>query len=363
MINAKILADSISERGDRITTYLLTFPRIILAEFNTHRAFSRNSASSRAIPFKKMVESVQTNPFIPIAWQKSHKGMQGTEYFLKNDTIDWTNFDGKINAQEGLKELWLESSVFAIDCAKGMHRAGLTKQLCNRILEPYMWHTVICTATDYDNFFNLRCPEYLISWYPSDRPEALEPTQAIFKSRKDAIARTEGECDGWTEEDWRECNISQAEIHIQALAEAMWDARNESTPKVLGIGEWHIPFANTISHGILEDEVIFKDPNWKKVWIDPYEGNPEYEKYVNGLNLKIATAKCARVSYTTVGSEYKTEYRADIELYNKLLESGHMSPFEHCAQVMCETDYYERPWSRNFKGFMQYREIVETSLH
>ena len=80
MIQARILADSISERGDRITTYLLTFPRIILAEFNTHRAFSRNSASSRAIPFKKMVESVQTNPFIPIAWQKDHKGMQGTEY-------------------------------------------------------------------------------------------------------------------------------------------------------------------------------------------------------------------------------------------------------------------------------------------
>ncbi len=345
-IQAKIIADSKSVRGERITTFLLTFPRIILSEFNTHRMFSRNSASSRAIPFKKMVESVETNPFIPIAWQKDHKGMQGTEYMH-------SNYD------EILVNNWLLARDNAVEQAKELNELGATKQLCNRLLEPFMWHTVICTATNYDNFFNLRCPEYLISWYPSDRPEALEPTQAIFKSRKDAIARTEGECDGWTEEDWRECNISQAEIHIQALAEAMWDARNESTPKVLGIGEWHIPFANTISHSILEDEVIFKDPNWKKVWIDPYEGNPEYEKYVNGLNLKIATAKCARVSYTTVGSENKSAYTADIELYNKLLESGHMSPFEHCAQVMCETDYYERPWSRNFKGFMQYRELVE----
>ena len=47
-------------------------PRIILAEFNTHRLFSRNSASSRAIPFKKMVQSVLENPFIPIAWQGTY---------------------------------------------------------------------------------------------------------------------------------------------------------------------------------------------------------------------------------------------------------------------------------------------------
>jgi thymidylate synthase ThyX len=353
MIQAKILADSKSVRGERITTFLLTFPRIILAEFNTHRAFSRNSASSRAIPFKKMVESVETNPFIPIAWQKDHKGMQGTEYITSKDDI------------ENCISVWLKARNDAVKqsiCLNGAEGFdAVTKQLCNRLLEPFMWHTVICTATDYQNFFNLRCPEYLVSWYPSDRPEALEPTQGSFKSKKDAIARTEGECNDLTEKDWRECNISQAEIHIQALAEAMWDAMNESTPKVLGIGEWHIPFANTISHGILEDEVIFKDPNWKKVWIDPHEGNPEYDEYVNGLNLKIATAKCARVSYTTVGSTSNSSHTADIELHNRLIESGHYSPLEHCAQVMCETDYYERPWSRNFKGFMQYREIVETT--
>ena len=329
-IQAKILADSISERGDRITTYLLTFPRIILAEFNTHRAFSRNSASSRAIPFKKMVESVQTNPFIPIAWQKDHKGMQGTEYITSKDDI------------ENCISVWLKARDNAIKqsiCLNGVEGfEAVTKQLCNRLLEPFMWHTVICTATDYDNFFKLRCPEYLINWYPSDRPEALEPTQAIFKSKKDAIARTEGECDNWTEEDWRECNISQAEIHIQALAEAMWDARNESTPEPLAAGMWHIPFMSKIDSSKLKSIA----------GVD-----------VSQEMIKIATAKCARVSYTTVGSENKSAHTADIELYNRLLESGHMSPFEHCAQVMCETDYYERPWSRNFKGFMQYRELVE----
>lgn len=311
-IEAKVIADSISVRGERITTFLLTFPRIILAEFNTHRAFSRNSASSRAIPFKKMVESVETNPFIPIAWQRQHKGMQGTDYITSMYEIT-----PRIND-------WLDARNDAVKRAKYLDEMGITKQLCNRILEPFMWHTVICTATDYENFFKLRCPEYIVNWYPANRPEALEPAQASFRSKKDAIARTNGECDDWTEEDWRKSNISQAEIHIQALAEAMWDAMNESTPKVLHTEEWHIPFG--------EEDV------------------------------KIATAKCARVSYTTVGSSSNNSHTADIELYNRLLESGHMSPFEHCAQVMEPERYFEKPYSRNFRGFMQYREIVESTL-
>jgi thymidylate synthase ThyX len=89
MIQAKIVADSLNPQGDRLTTFIVTFPRIILAEFNTHRMFSRNSASSRAIPFDKMVKSVQENPFIPIVWQKDHKGMQGKEYLTDELSINF----------------------------------------------------------------------------------------------------------------------------------------------------------------------------------------------------------------------------------------------------------------------------------
>ena len=53
-IKAVIAADSINVKGKRITTFIVTMPRIVLAELNTHRVFSRNSASSRAIPFTKM---------------------------------------------------------------------------------------------------------------------------------------------------------------------------------------------------------------------------------------------------------------------------------------------------------------------
>jgi thymidylate synthase ThyX len=149
MIQAKVIADSKNEYGNRITTMVVTMPRFILAEFNTHRMFSRNSASSRAIPFEKMVKSVMENPFIPIAWQKDHKGMQGTEYFTNAESI-------------GLVSSWLFARDKAVKSAKSLAYDGVTKQLCNRLLEPFMWHTVIVTASEYFNFFALRCPNYEI---------------------------------------------------------------------------------------------------------------------------------------------------------------------------------------------------------
>lgn len=150
MISAKVIADSKNESGNRITTMIITLPRIILAELNTHRMLSKNSASSRAIPFKKMLKSVQENPFIPIAWQKDHKGMQGTEY---------------ISTEEGIyicKRGWLEARDIAIKQAQWLNSCNVTKQLCNRLLEPFMWHTVIVTATEWENFFALRASCYEI---------------------------------------------------------------------------------------------------------------------------------------------------------------------------------------------------------
>ena len=84
--NVKIQAQSIDERGNELLTVSCTFPRIIVAEINTHRMLSKNTSSSRAIPFEKMVRSVEENPFIPIAWQKNHKGMQGNEYLDESES-------------------------------------------------------------------------------------------------------------------------------------------------------------------------------------------------------------------------------------------------------------------------------------
>ena len=183
-ISAVILADSINEHGNRITTFDLTFPRFILAELATHRVFSMNSASSRAIPFKKMKEMVMSNPFTPIAWQKDHKGMQGKEYLTEKEEI------------QRAEEDWLNARTAAVQNATYLNiGAGVTKQLCNRLLEPFMWHSIILTGTDFDNFFNLRIHE-------------------------------------------------DAEIHIYELAKCMKEAREGNKPTLLKEGEWHLPMSS-----------------------------------------------------------------------------------------------------------------------
>ena len=367
MYKCEIIADSVSPQKNRLTTFKVTYPRIIHAEMCRHRMMSRNTASSRAIPFEKMVKDVQEDPFIPIAWQKDHKGMQGTEYIIPIDNI------------YGVKDTWLATRDKAVELATSLNKQEVTKQLCNRLLEPFVWTTELITTSEEGlmNFFELRCPKYTVSWYPLNRPEASEPTQASFRSSKDAIKYTEGECSDWTEQDWREYNESQAEIHIQKIAEMMWDCYNESTPKQLKAGDWHIPFGD-ISMSILDQqELSLKFQNIKSI---------------EDLKCRIATARCARISYTTLGDNPKIDYEADIKLHDKLLNDKHSSPFEHCARAMsddeyetfvkgqiirigCETERYEegdysedvvikkdiQGWCNNYRGFIQYRYLIENN--
>lgn len=369
MISAKILADSKNEFGNRLTTMIVTFPRIILAEFNTHRMFSRNSASSRAIPFEKMVQIVKENPFIPIAWQIDHKGMQGIEYL--NSPIDIAYAHDE----------WLDASKEAIKKAKILNNdCKITKQLCNRLLEPFMWTTVIVSATEWENFFCLRCPQYYLPG---------RSTKMYYRSRKDVMnwftkhctdksvqppttfTDLEGNNHDLTSEDfWRKYNHGPAEIHMMALAEAMWDTYNESSPKELKAGEWHIPFKREDyieTYGeLLRNEF---DKNSQKIEFPSgniIDKGKSFEECLNKLKVKIATARCARVSYTIVGEEDKADnYEADIKLHDRLATSSHWSPFEHCAKAMSEEECFDKSditgaprdnWSGNFRGFIQYRK-------
>lgn len=335
MITAKVIADSTNQFGNRITTMVVTMPRIILAEFNTHRMFSRNSAPSLEIPFEKIVKSVEENPFIPIAWQTEHKGMQGSEYITCNANL------------EVIEQDWLEARDFATRSAKRLNegfqyniddeneiRDKVTKQLCNHLLEPFMWHTVIVTATEWENFFSLRCPQY-------DLGKFIDGETSTYRSRKDLLKNgIDYEPIGSDSElFWLQRNKGQAEIHMMALAEAMWDAYCESTPRVLAEGEWHVPFGGVIQT------------------IEEY--NKLKETYGETFAIKASTARCARVSYTVVGAEGKEHsYEDDIKLHDSLLKSRHMSPFEHCARCTQE-GLLENGFSGNFRGWEQYRKMVE----
>lgn len=142
--NVEILKDSIAN-DQRITTVELTFPRFILAEVNTHRMFSRNSASSRAIPTEKIIERVQNEPFIPETFNKRVKGMGVGE---------------PLEDQKAALDFWLWSRDYAVMAGEELLKLDVDKSRVNRLLEPFMWHTAIVTATDWDNFFALRDSEF-----------------------------------------------------------------------------------------------------------------------------------------------------------------------------------------------------------
>jgi len=143
IFKADIVADSINRNQNRVTTFLLTYPRFIHSEVMTHRAFSRNAASSRAIPIEKIIEQVTNNPAMPVRWGKNGKGMQDHGFFTAAEA-------------EERKNLWISAARSAVDHANNLKNSGLHKQVVNRILEPYMWMTTLVTATEWENFFALR---------------------------------------------------------------------------------------------------------------------------------------------------------------------------------------------------------------
>jgi len=137
--NARVLLDSTSPAGIRLTTLEVTFPRFVLAEFNTHRLFSRNSASSRAIPTSKLIERVLKDPAIPLEWGKNKAGMSASDV-LSPDL-----------AQEA-EHVWLGARDAAVANAQRLLDLDVHKQELNRLLEPFLWHTVIVSATEWKNF-------------------------------------------------------------------------------------------------------------------------------------------------------------------------------------------------------------------
>lgn len=169
---AAILADSVTAHGERLTTFEVTFPRIVLAEVNTHKMLSKNSASSRAIPVAKKIAQVTTDPFIPESFIKNQKGMQASEALQDDDAA--------------LAETWWRRGMgWALDVARGLDGAGLHKALANRVLEPYAWHTAILSGTDWSNFFHLRvnpdaqgefrtAAEMMLRLYEAGRPRLLD---------------------------------------------------------------------------------------------------------------------------------------------------------------------------------------------
>lgn len=178
--NAKVILDSVSPTGVRLTTVETTYHRFIHPELMTHRVFSRNSASSRAIPVSKQIEAVLNDPAIPIQFGSAKKGMQS------GPPLEGEELEHAI-------KVWVLASESAVCQAKVLLACNVHKEVVNRLLEPFLWHTVIITATEWSNFFRLRR-------HPTAQPE------------------------------------------IQAIGNVIYDAMAQSTPQRLDYDEWHTPY-------------------------------------------------------------------------------------------------------------------------
>lgn len=259
MIDAKVVLDSVSPFGDRLTTMEVRMHRFVLAEFNTHRVFSRNSASSRAIPVAKQIERVVTDPAMPVSWPAEQKGMQGG-----------AEIEGNMLAQ--IQSNWALASRQAAEAAGVLSGNGLHKSLTNRLLEPFMWHTVIVTATAWENFFALRL---------------------------DADAQPE----------------------IRVAAEALKAVYDASTPMPRGNLDWHLPYVMTDPHAC--------EDIWSRV-----DGVDEVA--FNRLAVRVSTARCARVSYLTHDGvrDIDADLTLYDRLITDRVTQGkpvHWSPAEHVA--------------------------------
>lgn len=279
--SAKVISDSVSPNEIRLATIQITFPRFLLPEFNTHRVFSRNFRSSRAVPVAKLIEEVRESPYEPAQWLKNQPGMQATEPM------------GALEAAEA-RITWRNGAKLAAETAERLLKAGTHKQWANRVLEPYLYVHGVVTATEWSNFFELR-------------------------DHKDA------------------------QPEIQALAKAIRQEIDCSTPEILDAGQWHLPFVT----------------DYEKEWLDL-----ETQK-------KISVARCARTSYLTHEGTKPTVTK-DLKLYDDLVGARplHASPAEHQATpdkeirvVTTATTSWEDPELHgNFQGWVQHRKIIEETV-
>jgi hypothetical protein len=306
-ITAKIIADSISTTGVRLTTLQLRYPRFIHAEELTHRVLSsttegvlyeiihdglmydenlsRNAGSSRATPVQKLIQDIIDDTAMPMHWGKNQPGMQAREEHAA--LINIHDREGDVLAEDlTAKQAWIFARDQAIAVAQSFDEAGYHKQIVNRLLEPYAHINVIVTATEWDNFFTLR-----------DHPDA--------------------------------------QPEIQVLAQQIKAAMADSKPNKLWEGQWHLPYVAD---------------NDEEVWNYAME---------NDLGLvdvarKVSVARCARVSYLGFDGK-KTKVAADVSLHDKLVvaEPLHASPAEHQATPTPGEN------GRNFRGWTQYRQVLE----
>lgn len=317
-MQAEVILASRAKDCPTLYTIRLRYPRIIHAEIMTHRVFSRNARSSRAVPVRTMLEEVRNTPFVPWHWGKNQKGMQAGEECnatVRVQVRPYDNIQDDGTDEVEREEAWLWARDKAVEAAEAFMTADYHKQIPNRLLEPFAWIDTLITATDWANFLWLR-------------------------DHKDA------------------------EPHLQDLARLVKQAIKEAEVQKLKEGEWHLPY------------IAAQD------WDTAYATTNHVEGLVMEKLLKISAARCARISYKPFDGDasYERELERYDQLVKS--DRVHASPLEHQAtpdmKITASIDLFEDDnesltpdetldaqyvWKHkqlhgNFTGWIQYRKTV-----
>lgn len=306
-ISAKIITDSISPDGVRLTTFELEYPRFIHAEMMTHRVFSRNAQSSRAVPVSK---SVALDYITPLVWGKNQAGMSSKEVLNEEN-------------QKACEYYWHALVRYCRDFAERMSTEGLHKQWANRCLEWFSPIKVVVTATEWGNFFWLRID-----------PEAAQP-------------------------------------EIVELAMQMKVAMDASVPQLLNPGEWHLPYVETyrpdynldeLRYFVVTKEATTPDGDREVQYVDletakkvsagccaavSYRNNPSVEKCLEIWD-KLFSGSKPHLS--------PVEHQATpLSTYTEALNTVDPHTWEKGVTHM---DVNLNLWSGNLKGWIQLRQVI-----
>jgi hypothetical protein len=272
----------------------------------THRDRERNAASSRAIPWTTAAAEIIDNPVVPIKWGMEQSGMQTGEEIpeplrplaraiwlrARDAALQYgalLSRIGKTACQQRalLAEFIPYMSQCEIDNLSEWSQSNnefsdevlstrIHKSLPNRLAEPFAWITVIMTATEWKNFFRLRC-----------HPDA--------------------------------------EIHFQTIAGMIRDAMAASTP---------IPPPSITVFGHSGDGFEEREESWHLPFVTGYDLDELLVDYGIEQVKAISTARVARVSYLT--HEGKRDPAKDLDLFKRLSDGsgyGHFSPYGHVAKA------------------------------
>jgi hypothetical protein len=307
MIKAEIIEHSISPSGVEIITWVLEYPRFIHSEFMTHRVFSRNSASSRAIPIERMIQTIEENPAMPIHWGKNQAGMQAKEELQCGERI-------------AAQEEWMHAMTSAVQHSRNLHELGVHKQIANRVTEPYQHMKVVMTTTEDTNWYWLRD-------HPDAQPE---------------IGGVPG-----------------------GLAKVMREAYKTSEPMPLLPGMWHLPFVKTLQtrvNGVYSQYFYDEEDNLISL---------EQAKMISAsccaqvsFRRQDGSLEKAEVIYKRL-IESEPCHASPVEhqalCFDDLDPNISYSPFTW-PEGVTHMDKNGELWSGNFRGWIQHRQLIPNNV-